>query len=68
MQCIWKSWPSWLTDAVVAAYQQGEHPATIGATLGRREAVVRAKLVREGVYISAATKRKTNIAMREEGF
>ena len=68
MDAIWKSWPQWLTDAVIAAYKSGKTPVVIGAVIGRREGVVRAKLVREGVYISAATKRKTIVAEAEEGF
>ena len=68
MKAIWESWPQWLTDAVVSAYESGKHPAEIGAVLGRREAVVRAKLIREGVYISAAMKREVKIAEMAEGF
>ncbi len=68
MKNIWESWPQWLTDSVVAAYQSGQHPATIGAVLGRREGVVRAKLVREGVYLSASVQRKARIAETVEGF
>lgn len=68
MKAIWESWPQWLTDAVVQAYQAGQHPATIGATIGRREAVIRSKLIREGVYISAAMKRQMQIASSEDCF
>lgn len=68
MKAIWESWPQWLTDAAIAAYQSGEHPATIGAVLGRREGVVRSKLVREGVYLSASVTRKARIAEMVEGF
>ena len=68
MKAIWESWPQWLTDSVIAAYRSGEHPATIGAVIGRREGVVRSKLVREGVYLSAAMKRQTIIAESAEGF
>jgi len=66
---IWKQWPQWLTEAIIAAYKQGATPAMIGATISRSEAVVRSKLVREGVYVSKATQRQTvreNTA--EEGF
>lgn len=65
---IWKAWPQWLTDSVIAAYRSGIHPAEIGATIGRREAVVRSKLVREGIYISAAMQRTAKIAQSAEGF
>jgi hypothetical protein len=65
---VWESWPQWLVDAVVQAYQAGQHPATIGAVIGRREAVIRSKLVREGVYISAAAKRQMAIASSEDCF
>jgi len=68
MKVIWESWPQWLTDAVIAAYRNGQHPATIGAVIGRREAVIRGKLIREGVYISANTKRQLKIAEMAEGF
>lgn len=68
MRPIWESWPQWLTDAVVSAYKSGQHPATIGAVIGRREMVVRGKLIRECVYISAAAQRKNIIAQTEEGF
>ena len=68
MKAIWEYWPDWLTDAVVSAYKSGQHPATIGAVIGRREMVVRGKLIREGVYISAAAKRQTKIAEQVEGF
>ena len=68
MKAIWESWPNWLTEAVIRAYQDGKHPAEIGAVIGRREAVIRGKLIREGVYISAAAQRKSVIAEREEGF
>lgn len=68
MKAIWESWPQWLTDSVITAYRSGEYPATIGAVLGRREAVIRGKLIREGVYIGAATKRQIKIAETEEGF
>jgi hypothetical protein len=68
MQPIWESWPQWLTDAVVGAYESGKHPAEIGAVLGRREAVIRGKLIREGVYVSAAMKRQIQIEQSAEGF
>lgn len=68
MKGIWESWPQWLTDSVIAAYRSGKEPAEIGAVLGRREAVIRGKLIREGVYISAAMKRATKIAQMAEGF
>lgn len=68
MKAIWESWPDWLTQAIIAAYQGGKHPAEIGATIGRREGVIRGKLIREGVYISAAAQRKNIIAQSEEGF
>lgn len=68
MKTIWESWPQWLTEAVIAAYRSGKHPAEIGAVLGRREGVIRGKLIREGVYVSAAMKRKVEIAEMAEGF
>lgn len=68
MKLVWETWPQWLTDAVVSAYRSGKHPAEIGAVIGRREAVIRGKLIREGVYISAAMKRKVEIAEMAEGF
>lgn len=68
MKLIWETWPQWLTDAVVKAYKSGKHPAEIGAVIGRREAVIRGKLIREGVYISAAAQRKVVIAEVAEGF
>lgn len=68
MKAIWESWPQWLIDAVVEAYRSGKSPAEIGAVIGRREGVIRGRLVREGVYISAATRRQTIIATAEEGF
>ena len=68
MKAIWESWPDWLTQAIIAAYQGGKHPAEIGATIGRREGVIRGKLIREGVYVSAATQRKTKVAEQAEGF
>lgn len=68
MKLVWETWPQWLTDAVVNAYKSGKHPAEIGAVIGRREAVIRGKLIREGVYISAAMKRKVEIAEMAEGF
>lgn len=68
MTLIWKAWPQWLTGAVVAAYRDGRTPAEIGATISRSEAVIRAKLVREGVYVSAAIKRKAYVAEQAEGF
>ena len=68
MKLIWETWPQWLTDAVVSAYKSGKHPAEIGAVIGRREAVIRGKLIREGVYMSAAVKRKVEIAEMAEGF
>ncbi len=68
MKPIWESWPEWLTEAVVAAYKSGQEPAMIGAVLGRREAVIRGKLVRLGVYESAAMKRQLKIAEMAEGF
>jgi hypothetical protein len=68
MQSIWESWPEWLTEAVVAAYKAGQEPAMIGAVLGRREAVIRGKLVRLGVYESAAAKRQMKHAEMAEGF
>lgn len=68
MANIWESWPQWLTDAVISAYQAGKHPAEIGAVLGRREGVIRGKLIREGVYISAAIQRQTRLAEKAEWF
>lgn len=68
MKLVWETWPQWLTDAVVNAYKSGKHPAEIGAVIGRREAVIRGKLIREGVYVSAAMKRKVTIAEQAEGF
>jgi hypothetical protein len=68
MKAIWESWPQWLTDAVICAYRSGQHPATIGAVIGRREAVIRGKLIREGVYVSAKDKRAMEIAQLVEGF
>jgi alpha-galactosidase/6-phospho-beta-glucosidase family protein len=68
MKPLWESWPQWLIDAAVAAYRDGIHPATIGAVISRSEASVRSRLVREGVYISAASKRKMQIAQSAEGF
>ena len=68
MKMVWETWPQWLTDAVVSAYKSGKHPAEIGAVIGRREAVIRGKLIREGAYISAAMKRKVEIAEMAEGF
>lgn len=68
MQAIWESWPEWLTEAVVSAYKGGKEPAEIGAVLGRREAVIRGKLVRLGVYESAAMKRQLKRAEMAEGF
>jgi hypothetical protein len=68
MKAIWESWPQWLTDAVISAYRSGQHPATIGAVIGRREAVIRGKLIREGVYVSAKDKRAMEIAQLVEGF
>lgn len=68
MTAIWESWPRWLTDAAIAAYNAGIQPAEIGAVISRPEAKVRAKLVREGVYRSAAIRRKQRAAEAEEGF
>ena len=68
MALIWKAWPQWLVDAVVAAYKDGRTPAEIGATISRSEAVIRAKLVREGVYVSASTRRVQDRAQSAEGF
>jgi hypothetical protein len=68
MKAIWESWPQWLTDAVIAAYKEGKHPAEIGAVINRTGGVVRSKLVREGVYISATTKRQIAKASSSEGF
>ncbi len=68
MKPIWESWPEWLTEAVVSAYKSGKETAEIGAVLGRREAVIRGKLVRLGVYQSAATKRQLKRAEMAEGF
>jgi hypothetical protein len=68
MKLVWESWPNWLTEAVISAYRSGKHPAEIGAVIGRREGVIRGKLIREGVYISAAMKRQTHIAETAEGF
>lgn len=68
MKMVWETWPQWLTDAVVNAYKSGKHPAEIGAVIGRREAVIRGKLIREGVYMSAAMKRQLKIAEMAEGF
>lgn len=65
---LWKTWPQWLTDAAVAAYRAGETPAMIGAVIGRREAVVRSKLVREGVYLSKDTQRVQMKMQAIEGF
>lgn len=65
---IWKSWPQWLTNAAIAAYESGESPAAIGAVLGRQEGSVRAKLVRAGVYRSKAVTRKQRISESEQGF
>ena len=66
---IWKSWPQWLTDAVTQAYKQGLTPAQIGATISRSEAVIRSKLVREGVYVSKTTQRQQlKETCTEEGF
>ena len=59
MKPIWSSWPQWLTDAVISAYQSGVSVEQIGATISRSGPVVRSKLVRENVYISATTKRQT---------
>ena len=68
MQEIWKAWPQWLTDAAISAYRAGETPEAIGAVLKRRSAVVRSKLVREGVYISKTAARKEYIINASEGF
>jgi hypothetical protein len=68
MQEIWKAWPQWLTDAAIAAYRAGETPEMIGAVLKRRPAVVRSKLVREGVYVSKTAARKIYVANASEGF
>jgi hypothetical protein len=66
---IWRQWPQWLTEAVIAAYKQGATPAMIGATISRSESVVRSKLVREGVYVSKSTQRRTlRETTAEEGF
>jgi hypothetical protein len=68
MQEIWKAWPQWLTDAAIAAYRAGETPEMIGAVISRRPAVVRSKLVREGVYISKTAARKEYVINSTEGF
>jgi hypothetical protein len=68
MQEIWKAWPQWLTDAAIAAYRAGETPEMIGAVLKRRPAVVRSKLVREGVYVSKTAARKIYVSNASEGF
>jgi hypothetical protein len=68
MQEIWKAWPEWLTQAAIAAYRGGETPASIGAVLKRRSAVVRSKLVREGVYVSKTAARKEYVINSTEGF
>lgn len=63
---IWEAWPQWLVDAAITAYQNGATPAEIGATIKRKEGVVRSKLVREGVYISKAQSRKQLPEIQEE--
>jgi hypothetical protein len=63
---IWESWPEWLTEATITAYQQGQTPAQIAAVIKRTEGVVRSKLVREGVYISKTQKRKQIVMNMEE--
>jgi hypothetical protein len=68
MKEIWKAWPQWLTDAAISAYRAGDTPEMIGAVLKRRSAVVRSKLVREGVYISKTAARKTYVIESAEGF
>jgi hypothetical protein len=68
MQEIWKAWPQWLTSAAIAAYRAGETPEVIGAVIKRRSAVVRSKLVREGVYVSKTAARKTYVIESAEGF
>ena len=68
MKPVWETWPQWLAAAVIAAYESGKHPAEIGAVIGRREGVIRAKLMREGVYVSAAAARKYTIEQSEQGF
>ena len=68
MQEIWKAWPEWLTSAAISAYRAGETPEMIGAVISRRPAVVRSKLVREGVYVSKTAARKTYVSKANEGF
>jgi hypothetical protein len=68
MQEIWKAWPEWLTSAAISAYRAGQTPEMIGAVLKRRPAVVRSKLVREGVYVSKNAARKEYKANAAEGF
>lgn len=65
---IWNSWPQWLTDAIVRAYQEGLTSSQIGAVLQRSEPIVRSKLVHEGVYVSQKDRRKQLKETQQEGF
>mgnify|MGYP000927986854 CR=1 FL=1 len=64
------NWPNWLRDAIVAAYAENVTVQEIADEIGRTLGQVRAKLVREGVYISQAMKqgRLKEIKAEEQGF
>lgn len=68
MKKPYETWPEWLVSGIIAAYRSGQTPAEIGATILRSEGVVQSKLVREGVYLSASTKRKQLAEIAQEGF
>jgi len=64
------NWPKWLSDAIIAAYADNCTVKEIADEIGRTIGQVRAKLVREGVYISLAMKagRLKQTKAEEHGF
>ena len=62
--------PKWLSDAIIAAYRESIPVQEIADEIGRTVGQVRAKLVRESVYISQAMKagRLKEIKAEEHGF
>jgi hypothetical protein len=52
MRLPYETWPDWLMDAIIRAYQEGTDTRTISQTLLRPEGAIRSRLVRAGVYVS----------------
>jgi hypothetical protein len=58
MRLPYETWPNWLVNGIIRAYQEGADTRTIAQTLLRPEGAIRARLVRAGVYVSLRDRTK----------